>query len=138
MFSLRRRALSVSTGISLRQDETLPISTTRLKAVLDWLRLDADNEKKPAEALVFSDETGEPVGRFRTAWVTAVQKAHDVKPEWKSYNWRALTPACQQEFKRINLHWHDLRHEYASRLVEHGVPDLLYKRELAPHGGPRS
>jgi hypothetical protein len=22
----------------------------------------------------------------------------------------------------INLHWHDLRHEYASRLVEHGVP----------------
>src|SRR5258705_9150041 len=59
---------------------------------------------------------------LRTAWVTAVLKAHGVKPEWKSYNWTALTPACQQAFKEINLHWHDLRHEYASRLVESGVP----------------
>lgn len=80
------------------------------------------DEKKTAEALVFSDEAGEPIGRFRTAWVTAVLKAHGVKPEWTSYNWTALTPACQQEFRRINLHWHHLRHEYASRLVERGVP----------------
>ena len=32
-------------------------------------------------------------GRFRTAWVTAVLKAHDVKPEWKASGWTALTPA---------------------------------------------
>ena len=38
------------------------------------------------------------------------------------YNWTALTPKCQAEFRRINLHWHDLRHEYGSRLVESGVP----------------
>src|SRR5439155_10206174 len=105
-----------------RKTRMVPVSTTRLKAVLEWLRLDADGEKKPAEALVFSDETGEPIGRSRTAWVTAVLKAHAVKPEWKWYNWTALTPACQQEFRRINLHWHDLRHEYASRLAERGVP----------------
>lgn len=115
-----------------RKTRVVPISTTRLKAVLDWLRLDADNEKKPAEGLVFSDETGEPIGRFRTAWVTAVLKAHGVKPERKSYNWTALTPACQQEFRRINLHWHDLRHEYASRLVERGVP-LAQVRDLLGH-----
>jgi integrase-like protein len=57
-----------------------------------------------------------------------VLKAHGVKPEWKSYNWTALTPTCQQAFKRINLHWHDLRHEYA-RLVERGVP-LAQVRDL--------
>jgi len=115
-----------------RKTRVVPISTTRLKAVLDWLRLDADNENKGAQALVFSDETSEPIGRFRTAWVTVVLKAHDIKPEWKSCNWTALTPACQQEFRRINLHWHDLRHEYASRLVERGVP-LAQVRDLLGH-----
>jgi len=64
--------------------------------------------------------------------VTAVLKAHGVKPEWKSYNWTALTPACQEAFKRINLHWHDLCHEYASRLVERGVP-LAQVRDLLGH-----
>ena len=115
-----------------KKTRTVPIATTRLRAVLDWLRLDADGKEKPDEALVFSDEAGEPIGRFRTAWVTAVLKAHGVTPEWKSYNWTALTPECHAAFRRINLHWHDLRHEYASRLVERGVP-LAQVRDLLGH-----
>jgi len=39
---------------------------------------------------------------------------------------------CLAEFRRINLHWHDLRHEYASRLVEKGVP-LAQVRDLLGH-----
>ena len=129
-----KRQLIVLRGVTTKSKRTrvVPISTTRLKAVLEWLRLDADGDQKPSEALVFSDEIGQPIGRFRTAWVTAVLKAHGVKPEWKSYNWTALTAACQQAFKEINLHWHDLRHEYASRLVESGVP-LAQVRDLLGH-----
>jgi hypothetical protein len=87
-----KRQLIVLRGVTTKSRKTrvVPISTARLKAVVEWLRLDADGEMKAAEALVFSDETGEPIGRFRTAWVTAVLKAHDIKPEWKSYNWTAL------------------------------------------------
>ena len=115
-----------------RKSRAVPIATARLRAVLEWLHLDADGETKPDEALVFSDEAGKPVGRFRTAWVTAVLKAHGIKPEWKAYGWTALTPECGEQFRRINLHWHDLRHEYASRLVERGVP-LAQVRDLLGH-----
>jgi integrase len=51
-----------------RRSRAVPLATARLGAVLDWLQLQADGTKKPADALVFSDEAGAPLGRFRTAW----------------------------------------------------------------------
>jgi integrase len=50
-----------------RKRRTIAISTLRLKAVLEWLRLDAAGKKKSRDSLVFSNEAGEPIGRFRTA-----------------------------------------------------------------------
>jgi len=38
----------------------------------------------------------------------------------------------EDAFRPSNLHWHDLRHDYASRLVEHGVP-LGQVRDLLGH-----
>ena len=52
----------------------------------------------------------------------AVLKAHGVDPRWRKGAYKDLSTDCQQRFRDINLHWHDLRHEYASRLVERGVP----------------
>jgi integrase len=34
----------------------------------------------------------------------------------------SLTPEARKAFNAIDLHWHDLRHEYACRLAERGVP----------------
>lgn len=117
MLSLRFKDIDIGRGlITLRGETTksrrtrlVPSATARLRAVLGWLQLDADGEKKLTDALVFSDGTGWPVGTFRTSWVTAVLTAHDVAPVWMSYNWTALTAECHAEFRRTNLRWHDLR-----------------------------
>ena len=98
-----------------------------------WLRLDADGKHKPDDAPVFSNEVGEPVKDFRKAWVITVLRTHGVKPKWrKKGGYRHLTQECLDAFQAINLHWHDLRHEYASRLVERGVP-LAQVRDLLGH-----
>ena len=79
------------------------------------------------------NEAGESLKYFRSAWVMTVLRAHGISPAWKKRNrFRAFTPECLAEFRRIDLRWHDLRHEYASRLVERGVP-LSQVRDLLGH-----
>jgi hypothetical protein len=60
----------------------VPISTQRLRAVLEWLCIDAEGQQKPDEALVFSNEIGEPLPLFHDAWLRTVLKAHGIKPRW--------------------------------------------------------
>jgi integrase-like protein len=64
--------------------------------------------------------------------VVAVLKAHGVDPRWRKGSYNDLSAECQQRLRDINLHWHDPRHEYASRLVERGVP-LAQVRDLLGH-----
>jgi hypothetical protein len=52
--------------------------------------------------------------RFRKAWVVAVLLAHCVDPRWRKGAYKDLSTCCQQRFRDINLHWHDLRHEYVA------------------------
>jgi len=129
------RKLITLRGTTTKSKKTriVPIPTARLEAVFKWLRLDAAGEEKAAETSVFSNETGEPIRNFRKTWVLTVLRAHGVTPHWrKEGGWKHLTRECQAAFQRIDLHWHDLRHEYASRLVERNVP-LAQVRDLPGH-----
>lgn len=92
-----------------KRGRSIPIATTRLKAVLEWLRIDAEGGHKDDAAPVFSNRVGEPLKDFRDGWVDVLAAA-----------------------KITGLWFHDLRGEYASRLVERGVP-LSQVRDLLGH-----
>ena len=79
----------------------------RLAAVLEMLRTDPDGEALPPDAYVFGDEVGGPIASVKTTWRTACERAGVV-----------------------DLHFHDLRREFACRLLEsraelHDVRDFL-------------
>jgi integrase len=68
-------------------------------------------------AFVFGTENGEFAGSFKTAWesLLLVANGHDTK--------RAKPGARvdRTRVREIDLHWHDLRHEGACRLLADGV-----------------
>jgi integrase len=97
----------------------LPISP-RLSSVLDMVRLDPAGKRLPHHARVFGDALGEPVGSIKKAWETAVLLAHGHKPLWTAT--KALAPESRAALRAIDLHFHDLRHEAGSRMLEAGWP----------------
>lgn len=83
--------------------------TSRLRAVLDFRRTGPDGTEHGPDAYVFGNEAGERVGRISRAWRAACRRA-----------------------KIENLHFHDLRHECISRMLDAGVP--IHKvRDWAGH-----
>ena len=98
-------------GVTAKSKKTrwVPVGTARLSSVLDGLRNDASGQPKGPHIAVCSNEVGEPIRYFMTAWKAARRRAG-----------------------LADFRWHDLRHEYASRLVERGVV-LSQVRDLLGH-----
>ena len=95
-----------------KKERYIPIHPT-VQAVLDFLRMDANGKKKPLHAAVFSNEVGEPIKGFATAWKNARKKAD-----------------------LVDFRWHDLRREFGSRLLEAGG-HLIQAQELLGHSDPK-
>jgi integrase len=72
------------------------------------------------DAYVFGHaKTGEYVASFRSAWETLLLLGHDIEPATRL---RGHRRSEREALAKINLHWHDLRHEALSRLADDGVP----------------
>ncbi len=84
-----------------RKERRIPISTTRLRSVLEQRAF------LGPQAFVFGNAVGELNKDFRGEWDRVLAKAEITDKR------RGLDG---------DLHWHDLRHECGSRLAERGVP----------------
>lgn len=94
----------------------------RLAAVLECRRF------LGPDAHVFGTPAGEFQTEFRTAWETMLLLASSQKPERVSAHARL----CREALRRIDLHWHDLRHEAACRWLAAGL-DLRAIQLLLGH-----
>jgi len=126
-----------------RQNRILPISS-RLWKVLEMRRNTAAGLPFPSSAYVFGDEIGRRVGNVRRAWQTAVLRTHGHKPVWiwkkktgpNDKGSTRLSPESEAAYRAINLHFHDLRHEGGSRLLEAGWP-VHYVQHMLGHASLR-
>jgi len=124
----RREILLRASNTKDEEDRLIPISA-RLHAILSMAEIGPDGEKLGPETFVFGDEIGGRVASITKAWRTAVLKAHGHDVHWVPGKGK-LTPECQAAYRAVDLHFHDLRHGGASRLLEggwelHEVRDML-------------
>ena len=80
----------------------------------------------------FGNEVGERVGSGKKAWQTAVLKAHGQTPHSVKGKNNQLAPESLGAYRAINLHFHDLRREFGSRVLESGS-SLIEARDLLGH-----
>jgi integrase len=102
-----------------KKTRRVPISSV-LHSVLERRRNDPAGEALPGSAYVFGDALGRPSKNIREAWAKTVLKAHGIVAVTTKQG--RLTLACRQQFKAIDLHFHDLRREAGSRWMDAGVP----------------
>lgn len=108
---------------------TLPVGP-RLRAELAMRRQAPDGKPHPPTAYVFGNEVGERVKSVKRGWEACVLRSHGHQPRWVKGKPGQLTADCREKLRTINLHFHDLRREFACTLWEsaadlHDVRDFL-------------
>jgi integrase len=98
---------------------TLPIEPN-FRALLELLRHDPAGKQHPPSAFVFGDAVGGRASFPTRAWEAAVLRAHGLQPKYTKT--KGLTADCRAALAKIDLTFHDLRHEAGSRLLERGWP----------------
>ena len=83
------------------------------------------------DGYVFGDEKGGLVEDIKKPWGTVNLLAHGYKAEWTVGG--NLSEKCWAQLRKVNLHWHDLRHEALSRLGESGELTDHELMEIAGH-----
>ncbi len=127
-----RRVLVLPAGkTKTNKMREVPVGPT-LAAMLDMRRHAPNGLPLGPDAYVFGNEVGEHVGRVQKAWQAAVLKAHGHKPQWEKGSKNQLAPESLAAYHRINLHFHDLRREFGSRVLETGST-LVEARDLLGH-----
>lgn len=128
--SLVRRELAIRAEHAKDEEHRfLPISD-RLCGVLEMARVGPDGQPFGPEGFVFGNAVGGYRGEPKKAWQTAVLKAHGHTPVWTKT--KGLAPESQAAYEAIDLHFHDLRHEGGSRLLEAGWP-IHHVQEMLGH-----
>jgi len=118
-----------STKTKTNEARFIPVGR-QLAGVLAGRRLAVDGRPLPISAYVFGNKVGERVTSVRKAWEAAVLRAHGHRPQWERGH--RLADASQDAYRAIDLHFHDLRREFGSRLLEAGAA-LHDVREFLGH-----
>jgi integrase len=100
---LHEQAFRRLTDTKTYTDRRVPVSAN-LRAVLSMRRTAPDGRELGPDRHVFGNEVGEPIGSIRTTWRATCRRA-----------------------KIADLHFHHLRREFASRLLESGASQRVVR-----------
>jgi len=124
----RRSILLVAENTKANKSRRIPISA-RLAAVMEMIRTDPAGKEYGPDRFVFG-ELGSKLGDTKKAFNTAVLKAHGHCPAWRQW---VLAAASIAALDAIDLHFHDLRREAASRRYFDQGWSLVEVQELLGH-----
>ena len=99
--------------------------------MLDLLKMDPAGKERPGKHLVFGDAIGQAVASTKKALGDLpCSSAHGIEPTWTPR--RGLSAESRRALQAIDLHFHDLRHEAGSRMLESGWP-LHHVQQMLGH-----